>query len=176
MKEKQSVLEYINYQSSREPSYRYHPNELYDHLVKRLFKNCLHKSDVYNIYFSKRGEKSRTKALFDALETARLKFCNEWGVASQSRINVIPAFSYQYAGLQVVDYFLWALQRLYENDDDRFINFLSPSISLIIDIDDVRNNKYGTYYDKQHPINAVVIKQRKLNNYARDIGSRDRNP
>jgi hypothetical protein len=39
-------------------------------------------------------------------------------------------------GLQVIDYYLWALQRMYERGEDRFFKMLSHRYSLIVDLDD----------------------------------------
>jgi len=36
--------------NERDAAYRYNPNELYDYLVHRLFKNLLHKKDRYLQY------------------------------------------------------------------------------------------------------------------------------
>ena len=40
--DKLSVLEYVRQRNKRESVYRYHPNELYDSLVKHLFKDRLY--------------------------------------------------------------------------------------------------------------------------------------
>ena len=52
--DKLSVLEYVRQRNKREPAYRYHPNELYDSLTERLFRERLHQSSGYDIIFSKR--------------------------------------------------------------------------------------------------------------------------
>jgi hypothetical protein len=52
-----------------------------------------------------------------------------------------------FQGLQVIDYFLWALQRLYERGEDRYFNYLRSSYKLVMDFDDKRTGKsYGTWY------------------------------
>jgi len=53
---KQSLVEYVRQRNALDNAYRYHPNELYDHLVQRLFKNMLHKDDGYQIHFARRGK------------------------------------------------------------------------------------------------------------------------
>ena len=74
--DKWHVLEYVRHQNERKREYRYHPNELYDYLARRLFKNLLHKDAGYEITFSKRGKSDRTAALYQALETTRKHFLN----------------------------------------------------------------------------------------------------
>jgi hypothetical protein len=52
VRDKRRVLDYVRQRNERDLSYHYSPNELYDSLVKRLFKNLLHKDDGYHIYFA----------------------------------------------------------------------------------------------------------------------------
>jgi hypothetical protein len=59
--------------------------------------------------------------------------------------------------LQATDYFLWALQRLYERGEDRFVRLLWPAIRLVIDADDVRTTKRGVYYTQQKPLTVASI-------------------
>lgn len=74
VKDKRAVLDYVLSRNERESRYRYEPNELYDHLVRRLFKSMLHKDGAYNIYFARRGKSDRTAALQSTIEAARQKF------------------------------------------------------------------------------------------------------
>ena len=73
--DKLSVLEYVRQHNKREPAYRYHPNELYDYLIERLFRERLHQSSRYHITFSKRGNSDRSAALHQALQKAQRPFC-----------------------------------------------------------------------------------------------------
>ncbi|GIW00279.1 site-specific DNA-methyltransferase [Roseiflexus sp.] len=107
--DKWRVLDYVRQQNLRNPAYRYRPNELYDYLTRRLFKNLLHKDGgCYEIVFAKRGASDRTAALQAALETARQRFAQQWGVAANAPIRVISSTPPQHAGLQAADYFTWA--------------------------------------------------------------------
>ncbi|HLF29237.1 MAG TPA: DUF3800 domain-containing protein [Anaerolineae bacterium] len=63
VRDKQKLLEYVRQRNERDAAYRYNPNELYDYLVRRLFKNLLHKDDEYHITFARRGNSDRTAAL-----------------------------------------------------------------------------------------------------------------
>lgn len=49
--DKLSVLEYVRQRNARDSPYRYHPNELYDYLVRRLFRDRLHKDMGYKKFF-----------------------------------------------------------------------------------------------------------------------------
>jgi hypothetical protein len=157
VRDKRKVLDYVRQRNITDASYRYHPNELYDYLVRSLFKDQLHKDDAYHICFACRGKSDRTEALAAALEAARRKFTDKWGIESNAPMTVMPCSSSDNAGLQAVDYFLWALQRFYERREDRFLNLLWPAFRLVRDDDDWRN-KYGEYYTKKKPLTLAALK------------------
>ncbi|MBA4379526.1 MAG: hypothetical protein C0393_02370 [Anaerolinea sp.] len=161
--DKWRVLEYVRQQNERNPTYRYHPNELYDYLVRRLFKNLLHKDSGYEIVFSERGKSDRTEALMQAIETARQRFARQWGINSAATVNVLARTPQQDAGLQAVDYFTWALQRLYEKGEDRYLSYLWPAVHLVQDIDDKRQAGYGMYYTQKKPLDAAALEWRNQN-------------
>lgn len=156
--DKLKVVEYVRQRNERDPSYRYNPNELYDYLVRRLFRDRLHKDDEYEIFFAKRGKSDRTKALLEALQSARNRFSQRWGILSEAPIHVFPTTPPNCPGLQAVDYFLWALQRLYERHEERFVALLWPLVSLVHDVDDTREARYGVYYTKKKPLTLAAIK------------------
>ena len=64
----------------------------------------------------------------------------------------------QCVALQAVDYRLWALQRLYERGEDRYVQLLWPSFGVVHDLDDTRSNRYGVYYTKGKPLSAAAVK------------------
>lgn len=159
--DKLSVLDFVRQQNERKPTYRYNPNELYDYLTRRLFRDRLHQDGSYEIMFSKRGKSDRTAALKNALEAARLRFAEQWNVTSHAPMHVTAGTPQTHAGLQAVDYFTWALQRLYEAGEDRYVEYLWSSFHLVQDIDDQRQAGYGAYYTQKKPLNAAVLAWRK---------------
>jgi hypothetical protein len=159
VRNKQKVLEYVRQRNETDSLYRYKPNELYDYMVRRLFKTLLHKDDHYNICFATRGASDRTAAMREALEQARRRFSAQWKIASDPTINVTSLAPPQSGGLQVADYFLWALQRLYERREDRYVELLWPSFRLVHDIDDTRKAQYGVYYTQKKPLNAAALEK-----------------
>ncbi|MCC5653508.1 hypothetical protein LC609_27690 [Nostoc sp. XA013] len=62
------------------------------------------------------------------------------------------------AGLQVIDYYLWAVQRCYERDDDQFFLPLANKYRLIMDLDDNRNKPYGEWYGDRNPLTLEKLK------------------
>lgn len=161
--DKWRVLEYVRQRNRHDSAYRYHPNELYDYLTRRLFKNLLHKDGDYEIVFAKRGASDRTAALQAALEKARQRFAKQWGIPAHSSIHVISSTPSHHAGLQAADYFTWALQRLYEKGEERYLNYLWGSVHLVQDIDDKRIAGYGAYYTQKKPLTAAALAWRKQN-------------
>jgi len=157
VKSKLKLLEYVRQRNQRDPEYRYSSKELYDHLVKRLFKEQLHKDARYRIYFSRRWKADRTEALRRALHTARARFAKQHGILSTAPIHIEARSPRDCACLQVVDYFLWALQRLYERREDRFVKLLWPMFRLVHDIDDTREAPYGVYYAQKKPLILAAL-------------------
>ena len=159
VRDKQKLLEYVRQRSERDAAYRYNPNELYDYLVRRLFKDRLHKDDEYQIHFARRGKADRTAALLAALQAARSRFGQQWGIPSNAPIHVIPAVPERTPGLQGAAYYLWALQRLYERHEERYVALLWSSFSLVHDLDDTSDALYGVYYSKRNPLTLAAIKK-----------------
>jgi hypothetical protein len=159
VRNKRLVVEYVRQRNEHSPDYHYRPNELYDYMVRRLFRDRLHKDDVYNIYFARRGKADRTAALQEALERARESFFRRWGILGTAPTNVFPRNIVETPGLQAVDYFLWALQRFYERREDRFLNYLWPAFRLVHDLDDTRQAQYGVYYTQKKPLILAALEK-----------------
>jgi hypothetical protein len=100
--------------------------------------------------------------LKEALQAARKRFSEKWGVpVKQSPVQVIPNTPQNNACLQATDYFLWALQRLYEKGEERYISYLWQSFRLVQDIDDRRSANYGVYYTEKKPLTKAALDGRK---------------
>lgn len=133
-------------------------NDIYDDLVKRLFRNSLHKADKNIIHFARRGKSDRNIALQTAINKAKSNFQSKYEIDSDKPVTIIPAYPHEYIGLQIVDYYLWVLQRLYERGEDRFFNLLAKDFRLIMDLDDTRNKKYGEWYSDSNSLDLKKIK------------------
>ena len=157
VRDKLRVVGYVRQRSENEIVYRYHPNELYDYMVRLLFKNLLHKDDAYEITFSKRGKEDRTAALEQALDRARERFASQWGIQSVAPVTVYPRIPAGCGGLQAVDYFMWALQRFYERREDRYIELLWPSFRVVHDLDNISQNAYGRYFTQKKPLTLAAL-------------------
>lgn len=160
IRDKMVLASAVRIRNETDSRYRYSENEVYDALVSRLFRDRLHKADHHEVVFSRRGKKDRTQALQTALDKARTNFFRRWGIRGTSTLQVHAAAPREHGGLQAVDYFLWAVQRLYERGEDRYLNVIWPKIRLIMDLDDVREKAYGAWYSQQHPLTKETLKGR----------------
>ena len=159
--DKRHVLEYVRQRNESDQDYRFHPNKLYDSLIRRLFKEKLHKGSRFQILFSKRGKADRTAALRQALETTRSRFAKQHNVISEASLQVSEASPQEQACLQAADYFVWALQRLYERHEERYVSYLWHAFRLVQDVDDRRKAGYGMYYTQKKPLNAAALEWRQ---------------
>jgi hypothetical protein len=121
----------------------------------------LHQEDIYEIYFAKRGKADRTDALRGALEAARKRFNEKWNIASKATIHVVATTPSAQPGLQAVDYYNWALQRFYERREERYMEYLWSSFRLVMDIDDLHQQRYGAYYTKRKPLTLAALEGRQ---------------
>jgi hypothetical protein len=163
IKDMRVVLDYVRSRNQMHSAYRYHPNELYDLTVRMLFKNRLHQHENVHITFARRGKSDRTASLRTQLDMARQKLFEEQGIQKETTITIQPAHPWDFVGLQVADYCLWALQRCYENHEGRFMHALWPKVSLIHDVDDKTAAKYGRYWTRNDlPPDPETIKNRRI--------------
>jgi hypothetical protein len=65
----------VRQRNARDAACRYNENELYDSLVRHLFKRRFYQADHFRIWFARRGRSDRNKALGAALEQARRGDC-----------------------------------------------------------------------------------------------------
>ena len=159
IRDKRGLAADVRNKNRQSASYHYHPNALYDQMVTRLFKNLLHTNAAYRVNFACRGARDRTQALQAALERARENFRQRWGIECSAPIEVASMNSTESAGLQAVDYFLWALQRVYTKDEDRFLKAVWEKVAVVHDVDDRRKSPTGVYYTKDRPLVSECIKK-----------------
>lgn len=157
-----AVTRRVKLRNERDPTYRYRPTELYDSAVRRLFDRKLHTRPAFDVIFASRG-KARTLALREHLLKAQSASRKAAGIYPDAAIHVRAMPAHQHAGLQVVDYCLWALQRLFTRGEDRFLSLIWPKVGLIVDADDISEKPYGTYHTRKRlPLDAHKIKSRKV--------------
>ena len=146
----------------RDPTYRYAPSELYDSAVRRLFDKKLHTQPAYKVIFASRG-KARTRSLREHLLHAQAHSRKAAGTYPDAMVEVCAMPSKASAGLQMADYCLWALQRLFSRNEDRYLSLIWPKVALLVDADDTSEKPYGTYHThKRPPLDLEKMKSRKV--------------
>lgn len=145
-----------------DPHFRYNPDSLYDTLVRLLFNKFHRLADRYELSIAKRGKKDRNLALKTAIGHAEQDFEGKFGF-SRGGINawdITISNPTTTVCLQAVDYFLWALQRFYEERqhpttgekirEDRYLNMLWQQIAEIHDMN--FGPAHGTHFTTQKPL------------------------
>jgi hypothetical protein len=136
VRDKRKQLEFECAERRFQPGHRYTANALYDDMVaylfsglheadKQIFWNLHGTADEVHICFASRGSKGLTQALRAALDTASGKFHLEFGFPLP-RPRVWADRPPGNACLQATDYFLWALQRFYERNEERYLSYVWP--------------------------------------------------
>lgn len=148
VRDKLRVLDYVRQRHAIDADYRYQPNELYDTLVSRLFKNRLHLTPEVDVCFAARGKSDRSAALRHALERARRRFERQWVRDVPASIEARQSVPARDVPLQAADYFLWALQRHYERGVSRYAELVWPKVGVVQAVDETDEAPYGRYYTR----------------------------
>ena len=128
--------------------------------MARLFTNRLHQYESCRVCYAVRGSSDRTKSFADSLVLARDRFAKQWDKQVTTAIEVTAAQPVQQAGLQAVDYMLWALQRHYARQESRFLEMVWDKVSLIHAVDETDKAPYGVYYSKTKPLVGAALKNK----------------
>lgn len=157
IRRKKFLLDWVNTQNKFDSDWRYSGDQIYDACVKRVFKSLLHRSEINYVTFARRGKSSRNAALASSLQRAKKNFEDSFNKSVCSTEHVLTNYPSSEPALQIVDYGLWAIQRLFEKKEDRFFQYLKEKFSLVIDLDDKKNNAYGQYYDQKNVLDLKKI-------------------
>lgn len=128
-----------------ERKFNFSKQRFYQYLVSKLFEKRLHIHEHMDIYFSKMGNIVREHTMREAITTAEKELEQKTATAIRSKTRLFIQEPSHIAGLQVVDYFLWAVYRVYSKQDFRYFNFLRDKISLVYDIFETRNYPENEY-------------------------------
>ncbi len=154
VRDKAAVAASVRDRNLRDAVYRYRPDELYDLTVRRLVESHLHLDGEVRLCFARRGTAHRSAALQEALNRARADFDAAHQPPSATRFVVTVSTPDKAPGLQAADYFLWALQRLFERGEDRYVEYLWPAFRLVRDLDDLSESVDGLTYTQRRPLRA----------------------
>ncbi len=128
----------------------------YDHLVTHLFKRSLHLATENRILFEKRGSRARQQPLTDAVYRAAESFATTYGKGEATTVKVECQSPSGEPCLQAVDYFLWAVQRVFTKGENRFFQALENQVEFVWDLYD--QEKYPkSVYTKRNLLRADKI-------------------
>lgn len=103
IRDKRVIAEKVLAHNKVKPTYRYHPNQLYDRCVPMLFQERLHQHAAYRVVFAKRGSKDRTQAFERGLEQARSRFRQKRRIEGTAPIELVASDSERVTCLQATD-------------------------------------------------------------------------
>jgi len=128
---------------------------IYDNSVKTSFCYVSHTNGDYEVKFAIK-KKSRNSALYNAIVNAQAHLVSR-GRRVISMIKVDSEYSNADACLQLIDYYLWAIHRLYTRHEERYVNMIKDNLTVILDMDDRRNSPNGELYTRHNPIDLKKI-------------------
>ncbi|MBC7620935.1 MAG: DUF3800 domain-containing protein [Candidatus Saccharibacteria bacterium] len=137
VKEKHHLLADVRGHEAANPKYRYKADghEIYDDLIARLFGRFGEFGAKRHVTFAVRGSKPRTVALNTVLDNIDRGFEGDFGFSPHGHTVVHSGYPSASAGLQACDYLLWALQRFYERNEERYLHAMWPKFARVLDLD-----------------------------------------
>lgn len=121
---------------------------LYAYMVERLLETKLHLHPAIDVYFAKLDSVINETNMRGALEKAKERMLVKYPATKHGAIRIFMQQPHQLAGLQAVDYCLWAIHRVYNHRDFRYYHYLTDKISLVHDLS-CGTEYYGTYFNKR---------------------------
>ena len=161
VRNKMELVAYVTQQNQRDGGYRYQENEVYDSLVTELFQAFHPAVDLVDICYATRGRKPRSQAFETAISKAESIFEKQYGAKPPSDWRVRPSVPPMEAGLQAVDYFLWAVQRFFERREERFVELIWSKVDWVHDLDLIEDGRRGVRYDQARALNLSERSRKK---------------
>jgi hypothetical protein len=133
-------------------------DEFYADVLSHLIKGRLKRPQRLVLNIAERGSSTRGKVLENALDKATGRAGKLW---TSEDLKGEVVFNIQTPSreplLNVADYLGWAAQRVFENGETRFYDYLRGKIRLVVDLYDSRNyTDHRNYYDhKRNPLTAA---------------------
>jgi hypothetical protein len=152
VRNKTDLANFVLQKNVEDPKYCFNENDVYHTLTRELFGRLRQTADELNLVFASRGNTTRNHALREALRQADDDFKRKFGFSRQHTINIEAKGSREEPCLQACDYFLWALQRHFEQGESGFIEMLWSKVGEIVDLDRTEGSRRGVVYDPKRPI------------------------
>lgn len=134
------------------------PNMMYDDLVGPTLHGLTPRVRQTRVLFARRTNSDRIESLNRAIEEGLRWRVGPDDPSFMDRMTVETGQPSDAVGLQVIDYYLWAVQRLFEKGQPRFFNAIAGAYRKIVDLDDKRSGPDGEVYDAGNPLTLEKIK------------------
>lgn len=130
--------------------------EFYADMLSHLLKRRMKRKRKLVLNVAERGSSTREHVLQEALHLA-LERAHDWGGVEAIRTHVV--FNVQNPRteplLTLSDYLCWSVQRVFEQGETRYYNYLLEKIRLVVDLYDQSHYEgHNNYYTKKNPLTA----------------------
>lgn len=105
---------------------------LYKYLVSELIKNQIKESNQIDMYFSCMDNVVSLSTMTEAVDSALKSVYKD--NETQAQIHIYVQQPSQQALLQVIDYLLWTVYRLYEHNEARYFDYMKDKIINITEL------------------------------------------
>lgn len=132
-------------------------SKFYADLLSHLLKNKFKKYDRLVLNIASRGQCTTHRNL----EFGKHKAHERWSKTHDENHTCDVQFNVQQPTseplLNLADYFCWSIQRVFERGEDRYFQFISDKVSLVLDLYPIDGYKGGSsnYYRTSNPISSL---------------------
>jgi hypothetical protein len=131
--------------------------EFYSDMLSHLLKRRMKRDRKLVLNVAERGSSTREHVLTNALWLATTRAVDWKGIDA---IKTHVVFNVQNPRtepiLTVSDYIFWSVQRVFEQGQTRYYDYLADKIRLVVDLyDRAKYNGHKNYYDRKNPLTAA---------------------
>lgn len=133
------------------------PCKFYADLLSHLLYTKLAGENKIVLNIAERGTSTRLENLRFGLQSAEQRF-DFYNPKAQIKRPVVFNVQNQTSEplLNIVDYFCWSVQRVFEKGETRYYEYLQPKIRLVVDVFDEEGAKTGSnLYTPERPLTAL---------------------
>ena len=149
----------------------YQGNEqgFYDYLIARLFENVVHLHEQNGIVFARRYNKERRDPLRAAIQQGITRFTERCGIHPPTTVDVTAQIFEGEPCLAIIDYMLWAVQRVFTRLEWDYYERVEEKISMLRVLDHEWPLSTRRWFHRDKPLS----KQKELLLMARSNGSQE---
>jgi len=134
-------------------------SNFYSVLLSHLLKGNLQQIQTINLNISERGRTTNNKNIDKAIQNAINLIKTKPNL--RTPVNTVIKYRVQKASLEpllsIVDYFCWAVQRVFEKGEIEYFDMVRDKVYLVYDIYDTKNySQSKNYYTLKNPLTSNV--------------------